>query len=193
MFRFSRPLVPAIVLTLGLFSARTSARADALEGAAQFASNGGNAIFLASGVLLPLLEDGKQGKQNALRAADSTLTATVFTEVLKRVVREKRPDGSARTSFPSGHATAAFAVATMQAEFHPRQAPYWYAGAALIAASRVKLRRHYWHDVVAGAAVGYFTSKLELRRPHGLLLFPFIEKREEMQRTTPGITISRSF
>lgn len=190
---FLRRFVPALFLALGLFSGGHRARADDLENAARFASNGGTAIFLSSGFLAPLLEDGKQGRQNALRVADSALTSALFTSALKRIVREKRPDGSSRGSFPSGHATAAFSVATMQAEFHPRQAPYWYLGAALISASRVKLRRHFWHDVVAGAAVGYFTSKLELRRPHGLLLFPFIEKREDMRHSTPGITFSRSF
>ncbi|MBW3634880.1 MAG: phosphatase PAP2 family protein [Armatimonadetes bacterium] len=194
MFRFSRPLLPALIVTLGLLHPHTQARADDdLHDAAKFASNGGIAILLTSGFLLPLVEDGKEGKQNALRVADSALTSAIFTSALKRIVRAPRPDGSSRSSFPSGHATAAFSVATMQAEFHPRQAPYWYAGAALVAASRVKLRRHYWRDVIAGAAIGYFTSKLELRRPHGLLLFPFIEKREETPRQRPTISFSYSF
>jgi len=145
---------------------------------ARFASGAGNVLFLAAGVLAPLAEDGAQGRQHTYRAADSVLTSTLITEALKRIVREKRPDGSARTSFPSGHATAAFAVATMQANYHPKQALLWYGGATIIAASRVQLNRHYVHDVIAGAAVGYFTSHLELRSRHGLLLRPFISDRE---------------
>ncbi|HEX8234792.1 MAG TPA: phosphatase PAP2 family protein [Abditibacteriaceae bacterium] len=145
---------------------------------ARFASGTGSVIYIAAGTLLPLLEDEKDGKDHSLRTADSLLTSTLITEALKRLVGEKRPDDSARTSFPSGHATAAFAVATMQAHFHPKQALLWYGGATLIAASRVQLHRHYVHDVVAGAAVGYLTSRFELSRPRGLILAPFIKSRK---------------
>jgi membrane-associated phospholipid phosphatase len=62
----------------------------------------------------------------------------------------------------------------MQSHYHPKQALYWYSGATLIAASRVQLDRHHVHDVLAGAAVGYLTSRFELSRPHGLLLAPFV-------------------
>ncbi len=141
---------------------------------AKFASGSGNAIFLGVGTLLPLLEDGPEGKKHALRTVDSLLTSTLITEALKQVTHEKRPDGSDYESFPSGHATAAFAVATMQSHYHPKQAPFWYAGAALISYSRVKLDRHYYHDVIAGAAVGYLTSRWELSQPRGLILAPFI-------------------
>lgn len=157
----------------------------------KFASGTGNLIFLGAGTLLPLLEDGKDGEQHALRTADSLFTSTIITSALKAIVREKRPDSSARTSFPSGHATAAFAVATMQARYHPQQALFWYGGASLIAYSRVKLHRHYTKDVVAGALVGYFTSRLELSRPHGLVLAPFIRSRDE--GGSNGATITMNF
>ncbi len=156
--------------------------------ASRFASGTGNILFLGLGTLLPLVEDGPDGREHTLRIADSTLTATLITEALKRIVREKRPNNGPRTSFPSGHATAAFAVATMQAHYHPKQAVFWYGGAALIAASRVDLKRHYTHDVIAGAAVGYFVSRLELKRPRGLLLAPFIHPRRE--GGVSGVSIS---
>ncbi len=159
--------------------------------AAKFASGSGNIIYLAAGTLLPLVEDGGNGRQHALRTADSLLTSTLLTEGLKRIVREKRPDGSARNSFPSGHATAAFAVATMQANYHPQQAWLWYGGAALIAASRVKLKRHYVWDVLAGAGVGYLTSRFELSRPRGLLLSPLINTHRDGGGR--GLAFSASF
>jgi PAP2 superfamily len=148
-------------------------------GEAKLASGAGNIIYLAAGTILPLLEDGKEGTQHSMRTADSLLTSTLLAEALKRITREKRPDSSDRTSFPSGHATAAFAVATMESHYHPNQALLWYGGAMLIGASRVQLNRHRWHDVAAGAAIGYFTSRFELSRPRGLLLAPFIHSREE--------------
>ena len=194
MKTFSRLLI----LSLGLGAAFTvrPAFADPLDqpglgrslGEARFASGTGNVIYLAAGTLLPLLEDGKDGQQHALRTADALFSATIITEGLKRITRERRPDSSARDSFPSGHVTAAFAVATMQSHYHPRQAPYWYLGAALISESRVQLNRHYLHDVVAGAAVGYVTARFELGQKRGLILRPFISGRGGM-----GLSFSKAF
>jgi len=142
--------------------------------ASRFASDGGNILFLAAGVGLPLLSDGHEGKNHALRALDALGTSVIISEGLKNLVREKRPDSNAHDSFPSGHATAAFAVATVESGLHPRQAPLWYLGAALISYSRVRLHRHTTADVLAGAALGFGTARLELAQPHGLLLSPFI-------------------
>lgn len=191
MIRRLQQLGFGLVLSSALLVGRAlPAHAD--SGEAKFASGTGNVIYLAAGGLLPLLEDGKDGEQHAVRTLDSTLTATVITEVLKNVVREKRPRSDSRNSFPSGHVTAAFAVATMESHYHPRQALLWYGGATIIAASRVQLHAHYVHDVVAGAAVGYFTSKWELSRPHGLLLAPFIKADGGSQRVT-GLQVTKLF
>lgn len=171
-----------------LSSAATTTKGPAL---ARFASGTGNLLFLGAGTLLPLIEDGRDGAQHSLRTADSLLTATIITEGLKRIVREKRPDSNARDSFPSGHATAAFAVATMEAHYHPNQAIFWYAGAAGIAYSRIKLRRHYTRDVLAGAAVGFLTARIELAQPRGLLFSPFIRSKREGGVT--GVSVSKSF
>lgn len=201
MIFHSRKAVWAVLCGLALCAttAATPARADSLDllgegtaiGEAKFASGTGNVLFLSAGTLLPLLEDGKDGKEHALRTADALLTSSLITEGLKRIAREKRPDDSARTSFPSGHATAAFAVATMQSHYHPKQALLWYGGATLIAASRVQLNRHYVHDVVAGAAVGYFTARFELKSNRGLILAPFIPAGRNAGGF--GLQLSKSF
>ena len=151
------------------------ARADSLPVQAdKFASGAGNLIFLGLGAGLPLLEDGRAGRNDTLRVVDAAGVSALFSEAAKRVTNEERPDHTDRESFPSGHATAAFAVATMESHFHPRQSPYWYGGASLIAASRVGLHRHFIHDVVAGAILGYATARWELSRPRGLILYPVI-------------------
>ncbi|RYG40060.1 phosphatase PAP2 family protein, partial [bacterium] len=77
--------------------------------------------YLAAGLGLPLLRDGALGRERSLRVADSLLTTFGATEGLKALVRERRPDGSDHASFPSGHASLAFAVATMEARFHPHE------------------------------------------------------------------------
>ncbi|MFZ4514962.1 MAG: phosphatase PAP2 family protein [Acidimicrobiia bacterium] len=56
------------------------------------------------------------------------------------------------SSFPSGHATAAFTAAVVLAD--ARSAPFYFGLAAAVAASRVYVRLHHASDVVAGAALG---------------------------------------
>ena len=57
-------------------------------------------------------------------------------------------------SLPSGHATVAFACATVLALQVPRLAAPLYALAALIAFSRVYVGVHYPADILAGAVLG---------------------------------------
>lgn len=185
----STPLC-GLLVAAALASGARGAHAD--NSAARFASGTGTGVFVAAGLLLPLLRDGKDGKCNTARTADSLLSSVLVTEGLKHLVREDRPDDpSARDGFPSEHATAAFAVATMQAHSHPREALLWYGGATLISASRVDLRRHRTRDVAAGAAIGFLTAQLELRSSKGLLLRPFVKNGG--QTRTAGLEVSRIF
>jgi len=126
------------------------------------------------GVALPLLTDGHNGRDHSLRTADALGTSVLLSEGLKLVVHERRPDGSTRDSFPSGHATAAFAVAAMESHYHRSEAPLWYLGAAVIGDSRVVLHRHYMHDVIAGGIIGIGTALLETSLRNGLILAPII-------------------
>ena len=64
------------------------------------------------------------------------------------------------SSFPSGHATAAFCAATLLGG-----GPGWYGAAAAVASTRVYVRLHYASDVLAGAAFGVAL---------GLALRPFV-------------------
>ena len=59
-----------------------------------------------------------------------------------------------------------------------------------IAYSRVKLNRHYYRDVVAGAAVGYFTARWELSQSRGLVLAPFIGSDKG---SSNGMSLSMNF
>jgi undecaprenyl-diphosphatase len=66
------------------------------------------------------------------------------------------------SSFPSGHASAAFTAATLLSDASPA-APVYYALAALIATSRVYVKIHHASDVVAGVAVGLALGRLARR------------------------------
>lgn len=124
---------------------------------------------------------------------DLTPIAEAFTlsrwasRILKLSFGRQRPyahfgeggTGDANLSFPSGHAAAAFAVATSAgAVAHMRDyssEPYvWIAGLTLAAASgylRIAADRHYLTDVVGGAALGTavgLTVPLLMRRDVGV-------------------------
>jgi len=132
----------------------------------------GSTYFNVVGILLPLIRDGKKGPEHMLRGADAFFLALTGEKALKGMIFETRPNRKTKDSFPSGAAMYAFSVATVQANFHPREAWAWYGGASIISASRLVLNKHFLHDVLAGAALGYLCGRASINQPEGLLLRP---------------------
>jgi len=125
-----------------------------------FAQNASDSIvpFLVVGEL-SLMADGKASKPEMVQGAKALVSTGIATEILKYAVGEKRPNSDSKTSFPSGHTSAAFAMATVIADYHPKYAIPAFAIASTIGWSRVEVGAHRWQDVIAGAALGYFTAK----------------------------------
>lgn len=138
-------------------------------------------VLLALGVLLILIAlaaPALRGIQRALLLGLGTRLQFLFfavafanavTEILKFVVGRGRPfvGGEANAfhfshfagtpayySFPSGHATTAFALAFAVAAVWPQTRVVMAVYAVVIAASRLVLLAHHPSDVVAGALVG---------------------------------------
>lgn len=82
-----------------------------------------------------------------------TFAATqASVEILKRTMKEKRPDNSDNLSFPSGHAAASFSSASfIHKRYGIKQAIVPYILASYVGYSRIKTKKHYTHDVIAGA------------------------------------------
>jgi len=92
--------------------------------------------------------------------AQAFIVTATYTEVLKRAVARPRPDLSDNRSFPSGHTSNAFALATVaNAHFGPKVGVPAYLAAAAIGLARVDKNVHNLSDVLAGATLGYVVGR----------------------------------
>jgi undecaprenyl-diphosphatase len=70
---------------------------------------------------------------------------------------------AADSSFPSDHATAAFAIAVAVLAYHRRTGLALLVAAAVLAVARVALGVHYPSDVLAGALLGTLSALVPVR------------------------------
>jgi undecaprenyl-diphosphatase len=131
-------------------------------------------IWHVAGALRGLRHDDLEGSArfSAALGVESALTNGPIKMLFERVRPLPYEDVEFRygmrrpitSSFPSGHATAAFCAATLMGG-----GPAWYVAAAAVASTRVYVKLHYASDVIAGAALGTVL---------GLAMRPFVHWRE---------------
>jgi len=148
----------------------------------------GMELFPAAFYAIGLARKDSYAQHTVLLAGEAVLDSEILTSVMKDVDRRFRPASvppggdfsrswfqenrgsylGGVGSFPSGHAIAAFSIATVFAERYPN--PRWhvwlaYGLASLVGFSRLSLQSHYSSDVFAGAALGYAVAHFVVLRP----------------------------
>lgn len=118
-------------------------------------------------------DDGK-AIETALLSVESIALTGIFVQVIKRTAGRHRPYtgdpydtwggpslASSNDSFPSGHSSSAFAVASVIASEYDNYVvpPLAYTIAAITGYDRMQHNAHWASDVFVGAAIGYFTGK----------------------------------
>jgi membrane-associated phospholipid phosphatase len=122
-----------------------------------------------SGLAVGFFSAGRFSKGTRFRAStydvsQAVIVNQVYTQLFKFTVRRERPDESNRQSFPSGHASNAFAAATVITRHYPKLTVPGYAVATFIAVSRMAANRHHFSDIVAGAGFGFGVGRAVVRR-----------------------------
>lgn len=137
---------------------------DTLVSVARIVSRSANGpLYLALALVL-----ANSGEEPQLSLLSCLLTGFLLERalylVLKNVCRRDRPQAalnikshvipSDRFSFPSGHTSAAFLVATLVSAFYPALAPILFPWAVMVGMARVILGEHFPTDTLIGAIMG---------------------------------------
>jgi membrane-associated phospholipid phosphatase len=121
-------------------------------------------------------------RETGLLAFEALINSTIVETVIKAATRRARPlegdgkghfwdsQGSAlNASFPSGHATNTFALASIfahQYRNHIAVPIVAYSLAGLVVGARVAAQKHFPGDVVAGSALGWFIGDYIFAKRH---------------------------
>jgi membrane-associated phospholipid phosphatase len=174
----SRPPLTDLLARIRAFDDRADAAIDSLRGnkladrAFYAASELGDfsLIWHLVGTARGLTSDRRANE--AIRLSSVLAVESLLVNgVVKSFFRRRRPEWVSETprphrlrrprssSFPSGHASAAFTAATLLAEDDPLW-PLYYAAAAFVASSRTYVKIHHSSDVVAGAITGMVIGRV---------------------------------
>jgi membrane-associated phospholipid phosphatase len=143
-------------------------------------------VIPASMYLWSLGHDAPQAHETGLLTGEALADSLAVTGVARLVFRRDRPavnnanglffnSGPTESSFPSNHATAAWAMAAVIGDEYPgwlaRTAVYGLA--AGVSVSRVLAYQHFPSDVLIGSATGWLIGHYVYRAHHNFRLNPF--------------------
>jgi undecaprenyl-diphosphatase len=115
------------------------------------------------------VDPGRLGQAARLSAALG-VESILVNQGVKRLFKRGRPvfEGTrphrlrtpSTTSFPSGHASAAFFAAAILSGQDRRHSLLWYGLASTVALSRPYVHIHHASDMVGGAVIGYVLGRV---------------------------------
>lgn len=156
----------------------------------------GAAWVVGSGIggmmLLNRFTDSPRLRSFTYDAAQGFVLNHLVTSGLKYTLRRQRPDQSNRRSFPSGHTSTLFTLASIAGHHYgPKVGIPAYLTASMVGMSRLEEGTHFLSDVVAGATLGYIVGQTVVRRsrPSRFHYFPVISSKDRIY----GLTLSASF
>lgn len=129
----------------------------------------GNAFFTIGLALAIILFGKSDAKIVGWQALAALVSSHCLVQSLKLLLRRMRPFVTLKDvnilgklpkdpSFPSGHSTASFALATSLTLYWPAIAAISMSAAVLVALSRVYLGYHYPSDIMAGTLLGIISA-----------------------------------
>jgi len=133
--------------------------------------------------------------------SSSIIASGIITPSLKYIIGRARPNKeegshhfrpfSSDASFPSGHVTQAFAVASVIADHYDS---FWvkavsYGTASMVGYARIERNAHFASDVLAGAFIGTFVGRsiVNFNKQKRYEIEPFIGS------DTVGVQVKKSF
>ena len=128
----------------------------------------GGTVAVVGGTI-GLFSAGRISRGDRFRAASYDLSqaiivAGIYTLALKEAAQRERPDGSNNLSFPSGHASNAFAIASVLARHYRKLAIPAYGFGTFVAVSRMAAEKHHFSDIVVGSGLGVSIGRVVVRR-----------------------------
>jgi len=182
----SKWIVPGSIGLMALFTTDRItgdeiAEFDRQVGASRAVSHAGSAYTLGAVAgtfyLFGRQKNDARARETGLLSAEALVDSMVVSSALKGITQRVRPltgherseffDGG--SSFPSGHSTQVWAVATVIAsEYHDRRSVQIaaFATATAVSVARFTEHKHYLSDVIAGSALGYAIGKYVYHKRH---------------------------
>ena len=159
-------LDPVVAIDVGLRDFVQARRTPAFDVVMQSATDLGRRDIAAATLLGVAIFTGPAGPATARCALAALVGSNLVVEGLKRLVGRVRPDGDAHrsnSSFPSGHAASAIALAMVFSARWRGGTWFFVLLAALVSWSRIYLNRHFLTDVLASVVIGVGFGVLALR------------------------------